>query len=61
MIFTLTNEPDDLFHDGKVRLSIDTYPDVALKILAAAQELVEEHKKAKARLMLSCYGVRAQR
>lgn len=39
MIYTLSNEDDCLFEEGKVRLTIDTDPDKALEILAAAREI----------------------
>ncbi|AFI24953.1 LacI family transcriptional regulator [Mycobacterium phage SWU1] len=46
MRYTLSNSEGNLFEKKQVRLSIDTYPEVALKILAAAQKLVDEHKEA---------------
>ncbi|ATW60175.1 hypothetical protein SEA_PH8S_47 [Mycobacterium phage Ph8s] len=46
MKYTLSNAADDLFQKKQVRLSIDTYPEVAVKILAAAKKLVAEHEEA---------------
>lgn len=50
MRYVLTNADDDLFQKKQVRIVIDTYPEVAKKILDVAEKLVDEHNAEQDRI-----------
>ncbi|EHB47651.1 hypothetical protein MycrhDRAFT_5777 [Mycolicibacterium rhodesiae JS60] len=52
MIYTLTNETDDLFEKGLVRVVFDVDHELALEILAAAKSLKATRDKEQSDALL---------